>query len=89
MNIEIGFLQMEESDLQKKLWAVQKKIRDFRRACQHKVARYDENVYHANCEECGEDLGWSCPKNPKGFCEYDFPKSGEECIHCGEPEERK
>jgi hypothetical protein len=39
------------------------------------------------CSVCGENLGWYCPKNPKQYCEYDGKT--EECIYCGEPEERK
>jgi len=39
-----------------------------------------------NCAVCGKDGGWYCPKSPNSCCEYD---ENEECIYCGQPEERK
>jgi hypothetical protein len=45
------------------------------------------------CKFCGEALGWKCPDNPNGYCEYsqesDNQQDWETCIHCGNPEERK
>ena len=34
---------------------------------------------------------WTCKLSPNGYCEYndDANAGEEECIHCGEPEERK
>lgn len=46
-----------------------------------------------DCKFCGKHLGWKCPDNPNGYCEYsqesDNPQDWETCIHCGNPEERK
>ena len=39
------------------------------------------------CEKCEAHLGWYCEQSPTQMCEY---KDGDEnCIHCGQPEERK
>lgn len=47
----------------------------------------------ASCRFCGKALGWKCPDNQNGYCEYsqasDNPQDWEICIHCGHPEERK
>lgn len=40
-----------------------------------------------SCAVCGEDLGWFCPANPKGYCEYEG--RSEDCKFCGIPSERK
>ena len=41
------------------------------------------------CIICNESIGWWCPESNNGRCEYDWKKTGETCIHCGHPEERK
>jgi hypothetical protein len=45
------------------------------------------------CKFCHIPLGWKCPDNPNGYCEYsqesDNQQDWEICIHCGHPEERK
>lgn len=44
----------------------------------------------ACCRECEVELGWFCRKSPTRVCEYDESDSNhDDCIHCGEPEERK
>ena len=51
----------------------------------------------ARCDICGQDGGWYCPDSPNHACDYERydPEMGghysdyDECIHCGEPEERK
>jgi hypothetical protein len=64
--------------------------------CPHTVdtpANYDPNdkwfSETVNCLVCDTDLGWYCPVNPKGWCEYDWPTTGEMCIHCGHAQKRK
>lgn len=42
----------------------------------------------ASCAVCGVDLGWYCPVNPKGYCEYD-ESDPYGCKFCHEPDERK
>ncbi len=46
-----------------------------------------EHSDSASCSICGVDLGWWCPENPKGYCEYD--DKSENCIFCHQPDERK
>ena len=41
----------------------------------------------ASCAICGGDLGWYCPVNPKGYCEYN--NDSENCIFCHQPDGRK
>ena len=43
----------------------------------------------AVCVICHESFDWWCPKSESGRCEYDWPNTGEICIHCGDAEERK
>lgn len=50
---------------------------------------WNDGSYSMSCAICGKDLGWHCPVNPKQYCEYDYEKHGENCIHCHIPEERK
>lgn len=33
--------------------------------------------------------GWACKKSPTGKCEYEDEFGEDECIHCGETDERK
>lgn len=40
----------------------------------------------AVCLVCGAGFGWRCKVSPTGHCEY---TDGEECAHCGMPDERK
>ncbi len=44
----------------------------------------------ACCRECEVELGWFCPKSPTRACQYNEDDADhEDCIHCGDPEERK
>ena len=46
----------------------------------------------AKCKFCKKLLGWSCPDNPNGYCEYNYERCdpyGLRCIYCDHPEERK
>lgn len=46
----------------------------------------------ARCDVCGTHFGWFCPESPNGVCDYDQPDGSydeDNCIHCGNPEERK
>jgi len=49
---------------------------------------WNGGCYSVSCAICGNDFGWHCPKNPKGYCEYDDQHGGN-CKHCGISEERK
>lgn len=55
------------------------------------VSTYSDSS--VDCKFCGHSLGWKCPDNPNGYCEYsqesDNQQDWETCIHCGNPEERK
>lgn len=49
-----------------------------------------DDCYGVSCAVCGEDLGWYCPVNPKGYCEYgEGDHCNDDCIHCHQPDERK
>ena len=63
--------------------------------CEHKIF---ESHFYSNgrlivpggispCPKCNLRIeGWFCPKSKTNQCEY---KIGDQCIHCGHPEERK
>lgn len=53
---------------------------------QEKVVTIDSED-SVSCAVCGVGFGWFCPSNPKQYCEYG--EHGEDCIHCGQPSERK
>ena len=44
-----------------------------------------------HCMVCGKRGGWYCPVNPTGQCQYDYEIDplGDNCVHCGNPDERK
>lgn len=49
-----------------------------------------DDCYSVSCAVCGEGLGWYCPVNPKGYCEYGKDDHcNDDCIHCHQPDERK
>lgn len=50
---------------------------------------WNDGCFSVSCSICGKDFGWHCPVNPKQYCEYNYKVNGENCIHCGIPEERK
>ncbi len=60
----------------------------------HKASE-DEDT-HVWCALCGKDLGWECPKNPNGYCEYPENFKEEEeygvtilyCAYCHRPKDR-
>lgn len=47
---------------------------------------YEKRDNTAVCVICGHKGGWWCEKSPDNVCAYD---TDENCIFCGEPEERK
>ena len=48
-----------------------------------------KNYGLALCLVCDEELGWWCPDNPDTHtCEYKNGYADDECIHCGNNEER-
>lgn len=49
----------------------------------------DPNDASMFCQDCDTGFGWFCPDSPQGYCVYDWEKHGENCIYCGNPEERK
>ena len=51
--------------------------------------KWNGGCYSMFCAICDKEFGWYCPVNPKQYCEYDYQKRGENCIHCGVPSERK
>jgi hypothetical protein len=62
-----------------------REIGSIKAACKvHAVKRSGDSAY---CSNCGDDLGWWCPKSPDHLCRY-LP-GREDCSLCGEPTERK
>lgn len=75
------------------LAAAQKRVSAIRANCAHVIIPSDPKWIDASsrtCSDCGESWGdWYCPKKPPAHaCEY-TRESGEWCIHCGDPDERK
>jgi len=53
---------------------------------------YETDWGAAVCKKCNKHFGWWCPDRPdksKPWCEYNWETHGEDCIYCGQPEERK
>lgn len=66
---------------------INKNIKSLRKKCKHE--KLDITWYGtATCKICGEEFDWYCPTSPTLECEYDNDH-GEDCIYCGQPEERK
>lgn len=88
------FLEEQTFTFQKYLW-------DLKRECTEHVVMQGRILFSpakgkvvttnpgefCTCAVCGEDLGWMCPVNPKGYCEYE--DRNEDCKFCGIPSERK
>lgn len=85
----------EENLLGERWRELQAKKHLLRKSCKHSYVPtrpYDPSDpwFSASCicNRCGDEGGWYCPKSPDGQCHY-TQKSGETCIHCGNPDERK
>jgi hypothetical protein len=64
---------------------IERQIGKIKAACKvHTVRRSGDSAY---CANCGEHLGWWCPKSPDHLCHY--PPDDEWCRFCGDPTERK
>lgn len=62
--------------------------------CKHVrwVASDTSDSPSAKCAECGfKKWEWFCPSpdSPKGLCNYSGINGDDECIYCGDPDERK
>ena len=79
----IAGLRESLNEIQKLLWAAEKECRE------HVYAAYSDYAAAVCCVICGKHGGWYCPESPSHACEYDWKMRGENCIHCGEPQERK
>lgn len=82
----VSELKVEIAGLNKRVSELQQQMTDIQKACVH--TPYKTSYGSALCQHCQKRLGWWCYISPKNYCEYD-DKHGENCIHCGEPEERK
>jgi hypothetical protein len=49
----------------------------------------DDDCVTVSCQDCDTEFGWFCSVNPKKYCEYDWSTTGENCIFCHQPKERK
>lgn len=55
--------------------------------CRKHIPDVKPNSDSVYCKKCKTDLGWKCPVSSDKVCHY---KNGQEnCIFCGEPNERK
>lgn len=66
----------------------EKQVRLDQPCMQHDMQR-DDGKEWTKCVKCGTHGGWYCPSddNPSNECAYN---SGDEnCLYCGQPEERK
>lgn len=77
--------QIEQAKKEKK--EAEMKLMTLIYSCDHETVNNSHGS--AECDICGEDLGWYCEKNPMKTCEYNWETHGEDCIHCGNPNERK
>jgi len=69
----------------KELRIIEAAISQIKRHCSHVIVK-DPRCDIAVCSTCGIQFTWYCDKSPVHHCEYEM---GENCIHCGQPEERK
>jgi hypothetical protein len=69
--------------IRKEIAEEERRISELYARCNHVILFNHADV--AMCDECGRDFGWYCPVNER--CEYDH--GDENCVHCGEPSERK
>lgn len=61
--------------------------------CNHqidKIPNKKNKNESVRCIHCDESF-WFCPKSPNHICKYDDKKdpAHDNCIYCGQPEERK
>jgi len=57
--------------------------------CTHHIVECGSS---AKCVVCEQDFGWWCPDNPSHICDYEQPDGrydSDQCVHCGQPNERK
>ena len=50
---------------------------------------YIDSLLASEGIEAYEDTAWECSLSPFGYCMYSDEAGEEECVFCGEPEERK
>lgn len=81
----LGKMYALKRQKEKELRIIDGIILHIQRQCHHKIIK-DTRCEIAVCSICGSQFGWYCDKSPTHHCEYEV---GENCIHCGQPEERK
>lgn len=71
-------------------WALPKKRAEYEKNCKEGGFEIHPDQF---AEVKSEDLDlarvWECTESPTKFCVYDWDNTGEDCIFCGQPEERK
>lgn len=80
-------LDMVEQQTLSMLKSSEKKAKDLYESCSRKYTRYMQLILMKQFpnEELYFGDAWDCPLSPFNHCIY----SGDECIFCGGPEERK
>ena len=82
-------LHKAKQEALKKIIKIDKEIASRIKNCKHNIIKQGECISIAVCTKCGKHFGWWCPESKNGVCEYKTDPYNEECIHCGQPEERK
>jgi len=70
--------------------SIVKQAKEIMKTCEHELVTKEYNA--ARCVICPEFLGAYCEKSPTLICNYwqeDGRYDEDNCIYCGEPEERK
>ena len=80
-------LKQQIQQAQKEKDEASRKLARLMIACTHEKIK--KSYASAVCDTCGRDFGWFCPKSSDNACEYNWETHGEDCIYCGQPEERK
>jgi len=84
MTPEQQAMQTRRLFLEEQIQTTQRYLFDLVCECNHFIVKREDS---AVCDVCGSNLGWYCPVNPEGYCEYEG-RSGD-CKFCGIPSERK
>lgn len=80
MKEKLSQLKQQEKQIQIEIGTLVRKCKHFY------VNKYDAAV----CEICEDRAGWYCPTAPERTCVYgETDYSCENCLYCGQPDERK
>ena len=90
MKVRCPMLKKQIEKLRAEIAEKEIALEDLISSCEHEHIK--KNYDSAECNTCGEDFGWWCPKSPDHICDYekeDGEYDWDSCRYCGHPEERK